>query len=139
MVSNREQAANTRGKTNVGTLAHEIDLRVGQNIRAARIEAGLSQEKLAWNLGKTFQQIQKYEKGTNRVSAGVLGLIARETGKAIGWFYEENDVAAVEQTGEEYMKALKLARRIADLSPQERRALHGLVNAMKRNDDGEDF
>jgi transcriptional regulator with XRE-family HTH domain len=139
MESSREQAANMRGKTNVGTLAHEIDLRVGQSIRAARIEAGMSQEKLAWNLGKTFQQIQKYEKGTNRVSAGVLGLIARETGKPVGWFYEENDAEASQETDEDYMKALKLARRIADLSPQERRALHGLVNAMKRNDDGEEL
>lgn len=55
---------------------NHIDLVVGRNIRTRRAGLGLSQEKLADELGLTFQQIQKYEKGTNRVSASKLWAIA---------------------------------------------------------------
>lgn len=54
----------------------EIDRQVGQRIRAARIAAGLSQERLAANLRVSFQQVQKYEKGFNRVSPARLMTIA---------------------------------------------------------------
>jgi transcriptional regulator with XRE-family HTH domain len=49
-----------------------IDVVVGQNIRFQRTRAGMSQERLANHLGLTFQQIQKYEKGTNRTTASRL-------------------------------------------------------------------
>jgi transcriptional regulator with XRE-family HTH domain len=54
----------------------EADSQVGASIRAHRLIAGISQSSLAERLGVTFQQIQKYEKGTNRVGAGRLPLIA---------------------------------------------------------------
>jgi transcriptional regulator with XRE-family HTH domain len=54
----------------------EADSQVGASIRAHRLIAGISQSSLAQRLGVTFQQIQKYEKGTNRVGAGRLPLIA---------------------------------------------------------------
>jgi transcriptional regulator with XRE-family HTH domain len=53
---------------------------VGQNIRRYRLEQSLSQTDLAEHLGLTFQQVQKYEKGTNRVGAGRLIAIARFLG-----------------------------------------------------------
>jgi transcriptional regulator with XRE-family HTH domain len=53
------------------------DAQVGQAIRAHRLMAGLSQTELADRLGITFQQVQKYEKGVNRVGAGRLSRIAR--------------------------------------------------------------
>ena len=49
-----------------------VDVRVGARIRARRQELGLTQEKLADRLGVTFQQLQKYERGTNRVAASRL-------------------------------------------------------------------
>ena len=49
-----------------------VDLHVSQRLRERRIEAGMSQETLAEHLGLTFQQVQKYEKGTNRVPSGTL-------------------------------------------------------------------
>lgn len=52
-----------------------MDKHIGQQIRIARIAAGMSQEKLGDALGLTFQQIQKYEKGTNRVSGSRLSQI----------------------------------------------------------------
>jgi len=52
------------------------DIEVGQRVRTFRVHKGLSQEKLGDALGLTFQQVQKYEKGTNRISAGRLQRIA---------------------------------------------------------------
>ena len=49
--------------------ANAVDVHVGLRIRAARLAAGLSQERLGQELGVTFQQVQKYEKGRNRVGA----------------------------------------------------------------------
>jgi transcriptional regulator with XRE-family HTH domain len=52
------------------------DIEVGRRVRAFRLQKGLSQGKLADQLGLTFQQVQKYEKGTNRIGAGRLQRIA---------------------------------------------------------------
>ena len=49
-----------------------IDKRVGENLRAIRNAKGLSQQKLSNQIDLTFQQLQKYERGTNRISASVL-------------------------------------------------------------------
>jgi transcriptional regulator with XRE-family HTH domain len=54
----------------------ELESQIGERIRSRRIRAGVSQENLGKPLGVSFQQIQKYEKGTNRVSAGRLLKIA---------------------------------------------------------------
>lgn len=54
----------------------EYDILVAQNIRMARAQSGMSQEKLGEILGVTFQQVQKYEKGSNRVTVGRLVEIA---------------------------------------------------------------
>jgi transcriptional regulator with XRE-family HTH domain len=56
--------------------ADNVDKHVGDNIRALRLVRNISQTKLAESLGVTFQQVQKYEKGTNRVGAGRLTKIA---------------------------------------------------------------
>ncbi|MEZ5997780.1 MAG: helix-turn-helix domain-containing protein [Hyphomonas sp.] len=69
-------------------LPNGIDRVVGQRIRWRRRELGLTQEQLAELLNLTFQQVQKYEKGVNRVSAGRLFEIAAVMGAPIGYFYE---------------------------------------------------
>jgi transcriptional regulator with XRE-family HTH domain len=55
---------------------HPIDVLVGQNIRICRLQRGLSQSELGEKVGVKFQQIQKYEKGVNRVGASRLFQIA---------------------------------------------------------------
>src|SRR4051812_36779843 len=65
------------------------DLEIGQKIRALRIAKGVSQITLAGGLGVTFQQVQKYEKGANRVSAGRLQKIAGMLDTPITFFYGE--------------------------------------------------
>jgi transcriptional regulator with XRE-family HTH domain len=65
-----------------------VDLYVGSRIRLRRKVLGVSQESLAANLGLTFQQIQKYERGTNRVSASKLYEIARSLQTTTSYFFE---------------------------------------------------
>lgn len=65
-----------------------IDLYVGQRVRARRVAMGMSQEKLADALGLTFQQVQKYEKGTNRISCSKLVVIAKALRTHPAYFFE---------------------------------------------------
>ena len=65
-----------------------IDIHVGLQVRLRRKELKISQEKLAEALGLTFQQVQKYERGSNRISASKLFEIARALQVPIGWFFE---------------------------------------------------
>ena len=67
---------------------HPVDRHVGLRIRMRRKEMGVSQERLAEALGITFQQVQKYERGANRVSASKLWEIARALGTNVSYFYE---------------------------------------------------
>ena len=73
--------------------ANPIDAQVGNRVRIRRMLIGMSQEKLGDLLGLTFQQVQKYEKGVNRIGAGRLYEISRILGVPIDFFYE--GVAAV--------------------------------------------
>ena len=63
------------------------DVEIGRKIRALRLQRGLSQTSLAVGIGLTFQQVQKYEKGTNRVSAGRLQKIADMLDTPVTFFY----------------------------------------------------
>jgi transcriptional regulator with XRE-family HTH domain len=65
-----------------------IDKHVGSRVRMRRMMISMSQEKLGEKLGITFQQIQKYEKGTNRVGASRLQQIANVLGVPVGFFFE---------------------------------------------------
>lgn len=67
---------------------HPIDIHVGSRIRMARTARHMSQEKLAESCGITFQQIQKYEKGANRVGASRMAVISDALGVSISYFYE---------------------------------------------------
>src|SRR5438067_7846803 len=65
-----------------------LDAVIGQRIRAQRLMCRMSQTDLANALGVTFQQVQKYEKGVNRVGAGRLARIADTLGVPIGFFFD---------------------------------------------------
>ena len=77
-------------------MSHAVDVHVGQRLRLIRKASGLSQTTVADRLGLTFQQIQKYEKGSNRVSASKLYEIATLFGVKIEAFFE--GLAAPEDT-----------------------------------------
>ena len=66
-----------------------VDVHVGSRIRMRRQLIGMSQEKLGELLGITFQQVQKYEKGANRISASRLYYSAKILGVPVQFFYDE--------------------------------------------------
>ena len=66
---------------------HRIDVHVGLQVRLRRRALGLSQHELADAIGLTFQQVQKYERGANRISASKLYEIARALRAPIDWFF----------------------------------------------------
>jgi transcriptional regulator with XRE-family HTH domain len=76
------------GKAELDRAPNPIDVHVGLQVRLRRKELKISQEKLAETLGLTFQQVQKYERGTNRISASKLYEIARSLRVSIAWFFE---------------------------------------------------
>ena len=69
-----------------------VDKAVAERLRRARRDLNFSQEKLAKKTGLSFQQIQKYEKGVNRVSAGRLHELAQLLDKPVTWFYEDIEI-----------------------------------------------
>lgn len=77
---------------------HPIDRHVGFRLRLARASRKLSQTDLAKASGITFQQVQKYEKGTNRVSASRLFEFATLLGVQIAYFFEGADETGAERT-----------------------------------------
>ena len=72
-----------------------IDKEIGGRVRMRRVSIGMSQEKLARAFGLTFQQIQKYEKGTNRVGASRLQAIASILSVPVAFFFEGAPDASV--------------------------------------------
>jgi transcriptional regulator with XRE-family HTH domain len=67
---------------------HLVDIHVGARIRMRRKSMGLSQTQLADSVGITFQQLQKYERGSNRVSASKLYGMAVTLQTSVAWFFE---------------------------------------------------
>ena len=65
-----------------------VDIHVGSRVRLRRLLLGLSQEKLGDELGVTFQQVQKYERGANRIGASRLFRVAEVLEVPIGFFFE---------------------------------------------------
>ncbi len=76
------------GEAGRGDGPHPVDRHVGVRIRMRRKEVGVSQERLADSLGITFQQVQKYERGANRVSASKLWEIASALRTPVAYFYD---------------------------------------------------
>ncbi len=70
-----------------------VDVHVGARIRTRRLLLGMNQETLANALGLTFQQVQKYEGGANRVSASRLAEVAEVLGVPIAYFFNDLDLA----------------------------------------------
>ena len=121
-----------------------VDLHVGGRVRMRRKMLGVSQERLADALGLTFQQVQKYERGANRVSASKLYDIARFLGVPVSYFFEgladpsTPDAAAAdgrsEQAVHEFLmtaEGLELAAMFPKISrPQLRRRVLELVRSL---------
>jgi transcriptional regulator with XRE-family HTH domain len=91
-LSSRAQKPAIRGEEENGKMAKKapnpIDKHVGSRVRMRRMMLGMSQEKLGDALGLTFQQVQKYEKGTNRIGASRLQQISHILQVPVAFFFE---------------------------------------------------
>jgi transcriptional regulator with XRE-family HTH domain len=128
--------------------ANPMDVHVGARVRLRRMLLGMSQEKLGEHLGLTFQQVQKYEKGVNRIGASRLFELARVLGVPVQFFYDEAPAGAqnapqaapgfAEQPGESYVveflgtrEGLELNKAFARISdPRVRRSIVELVRSL---------
>jgi transcriptional regulator with XRE-family HTH domain len=100
-------------------LAAGLDIDMGRRIKLRRIQLGLSQSDLARKIGPVaFQQVQKYENGTDRVSASRLYLIAEALGVGIGFFYRLDDAAAGIDTAAVAGSIGLLGRAVRDRGPR---------------------
>jgi transcriptional regulator with XRE-family HTH domain len=93
LAGSRQSASMTEAKN--PTRADTIDVEVGRLVRVQRIARGLSQTELADRIGVTFQQVQKYESGANRISMGRLTRIGRVLGVDITYLLGANRKASV--------------------------------------------
>lgn len=117
-----------------------IDVAVGARIRARRIALKVSQTALAKALGLTFQQVQKYEKGANRVSASTLVRVAHELGVSVGYLVgEDGETESLTlRTGDglggvgvaEALELIEAYGRVPD--PEVRKAMIQLLQTMGR-------
>ena len=128
--------------------ANPMDVHVGSRVRLRRMLLGMSQEKLGEHLGLTFQQVQKYEKGVNRIGASRLFDLAKVLGVPVQFFYDEAPYGAqsagavltgfAEQPDETYIveflgtrEGLELNKAFARVTdPKVRRSIVDLVRAL---------
>jgi transcriptional regulator with XRE-family HTH domain len=124
-----------------------IDVHVGSRVRLQRMLLGISQEKLGERLGLTFQQVQKYEKGVNRIGASRLFDLAQVLGVSVQFFYDDAPAGEVgmgaspglaDRAGDSYIfdflntrEGLELNKAFARITdPKARRAILDLVRSL---------
>ncbi|MGB4101545.1 MAG: helix-turn-helix transcriptional regulator [Alphaproteobacteria bacterium] len=128
-----------------------IDIHVGQRLRLRRMLIGMSQEKLGEAVGLTFQQIQKYERGANRMGASRLYRIAQILNIPVSFFYSElstqnlagtpgfaetgqaplqDEVTAIPEDMLRRRETLELVRAYYKTVPKQRRKILDLIKAM---------
>jgi transcriptional regulator with XRE-family HTH domain len=139
-MASRVEGARRRGVKYDGP--NPADVHVGARVRLRRTMLGMSQEKLGEALGLTFQQVQKYERGANRVGASRLWEMSRVLDVPVSYFFEELDgtpAAAAHDLGEldsdpmtkrETLELVRAYYKIAD--PTVRRRIFELTKALAR-------
>ena len=123
--------------------ASDVDRLVGDRIRRRRILMGLTQDQLGESLGISYQQIQKYETGANRVSAGRLYLIATRLEVSPGWFFDPVKSDASSDDFEELGSSrllMEFVRSFARINDERlKTVLVSLVRAMADEEDTSDL
>jgi transcriptional regulator with XRE-family HTH domain len=129
---------------------HPVDVLVGRRVRLRRTLLGMSQEKLGDAIGLTFQQVQKYERGSNRIGSSRLWELSQVLDVPVGFFFEgrdgsdghadgtrepEGDGAAATPdriADRETMELVRAFRKIRDVAV--RRRIYDLIKAMAAAD-----
>ena len=119
------------GRPRIGT-PHPIDVHVGKRVRLRRTLIGISQEKLGEAIGLTFQQVQKYERGANRIGASRLFDLSRVLDVPVSFFFDD----APETDLESYRyEGVDEEPHLIDLDPMAKRETLDLVRAYYQVED----
>jgi transcriptional regulator with XRE-family HTH domain len=145
MAASQDYARDFEGEEKSSRRPNPVDIHVGSRVRLRRMLLGMSQEKLGERLGLTFQQVQKYEKGINRIGASRLFDLAQVLAVPVQFFYEEAPVSDAkttpgfaEQSSESHIVEFLNSREGLDLNksfvriadPRVRRSLVELVRSL---------
>ena len=110
-------------------ISNPVDVHVGQRLRLRRTLLGMSQEKLGDAVGLTFQQIQKYERGANRIGASRLYMFSRILDVAVSYFFEELPSQIRTHEGQLAIGLSDQSQDILERDPMARRETLELVRA----------
>lgn len=111
-------------------MPHPIDVYVGTKIRLTRAARGISQQQLSDMLSISFQQLQKYERGINRISASRLWEISQALGVNIAYFFEGAEAETSEEVEEISTRTIELATQINQISNEAVKSqIVGLIRA----------
>ena len=108
-----------------------VDVHVGGRVRDRRTLIGMSQTELGKRVGLGFQQIQKYEKGMNRIGAGRLWRFSLILGRPISWFFE--GIGERKRKGDDLVakrETLQLVRYFSACDPDVQKHLAAMINAV---------
>ena len=127
-----KRARKSSGRMASKGFPNPIDVHVGARIRSRRTLLGLSQAALAEAIGLTFQQVQKYEKGSNRVSPSRLMDVANVLDVSVPYFFEEMSAGVKSQTPSELMRTRQRPENGQEKDPMARRETLEFVRAYYR-------
>jgi transcriptional regulator with XRE-family HTH domain len=150
-MANDDETAGETEERGSSRRPNPMDAHVGSRVRLRRMLLGMSQEKLGEHLGLTFQQVQKYEKGINRIGASRLFDLSHVLGVPVQFFYDEapagqSDGSAAlgfaDQPAESYVVEFLASREGLELNkafvritdPRVRRSVLELVRALAGQD-----
>ncbi|WP_102958045.1 helix-turn-helix domain-containing protein [Mangrovicella endophytica] len=114
---------------------NQVDRHVGQRLRALRISRGISQTALGEAIGVTFQQVQKYESGSNRISASKLHRVCTHFKVPVSYFFDEippsEEEAALADLPTLAGREIESLQLILQLDPQVKRAIYSLAKSLR--------
>ncbi len=108
-----------------------VDVHVGGRVKAGCTVIGMSQEHLGKHAGLTYQQIGKYEKGMDRITASRLWVISLVLGQPISWFFE--GIGKQKRKGDDFLakrETLQLVRYLSACDPDVQKHLAAMINAV---------
>lgn len=135
VVAQRPKTVRRRRRTASVEGPEPVDVHVGGRIRLRRTLLGLSQGGLAEAIGLTFQQVQKYERGANRVSASMLYRVAQALDVPVSFFFDDMPDGQPSATYDDALarrESLELLRHYHRIPDGERKRVYDLIKAMAR-------
>ena len=112
----------------------EVDRHIGEKIFSLRLAQGYSRQQLSEVIDVTHQQLQKYEKGINRISVGRLALIAQALSKNISYFYEDLESEQQPMVTQHQRMCIEVSRNFMKIkSGEHQAAINSLIKSLSKN------